>query len=107
MSYKVISAAAVVKDASGSMHHFYRDAVISGGFNDARCDELVEEGFLEKVTVSDDDSGADKPAAVKDILAEVGDDKDKAQAALDAENASEKPRTSLVAKLEAVLAASA
>lgn len=39
------------------------------------------------------------------ILAEVGDDPLAAQAALDAENARETPRTSLIAKLERIAAA--
>jgi hypothetical protein len=42
---------------------------------------------------------------VKDVLAEVGDDAEKATAALEAEQASEKPRKSLVEKLEAIVAA--
>lgn len=37
------------------------------------------------------------------ILADVGTDADKAQAALDAEQARETPRTSLVAKLERIV----
>jgi hypothetical protein len=51
------------------------------------------------------DSGATQPTTVKDILADVGDDKAKAQAYLDEENAAERPRTSLVEKLQAVLGA--
>lgn len=38
------------------------------------------------------------------IMAEVGEDADLAQAALDDEQARDKPRTSLVAKLERVIA---
>jgi hypothetical protein len=38
------------------------------------------------------------------ILAEVGDDAAKAQAALTAENAREKPRTALTRKLERIIA---
>ncbi|HET6154355.1 MAG TPA: hypothetical protein VFE15_15530 [Marmoricola sp.] len=53
------------------------------------------------------DTVAAKPASVKDILAEVGDDKAKAQAALDLENEAEKPRVSLVQGLQAVLSAEA
>ena len=41
---------------------------------------------------------------VKDILAEVGDDPAKARQYLDAENAQDKPRSTLVASLEAVIA---
>lgn len=39
---------------------------------------------------------------VADILAEVGDDPSKAQAALEAERSSEKPRKTLVEKLEQI-----
>jgi hypothetical protein len=39
------------------------------------------------------------------ILADVGDDGQKAQAALDAEQARDKPRTSLIAKLEKIVEA--
>jgi hypothetical protein len=42
---------------------------------------------------------------VADVLAGVGDDADLARAALDAENAKEKPRATLVAGLENVIAA--
>lgn len=39
---------------------------------------------------------------VQDVLDQVGDDPEKARAALDAEQASDKPRVTLVAKLEAI-----
>lgn len=42
---------------------------------------------------------------VQDVLDQVGTDPGLAQAALDAENASEKPRTTLVSKLQAIVAA--
>lgn len=42
---------------------------------------------------------------VQDVLDQVGQDPGLAQAALDAENASEKPRTTLVSKLQAIVAA--
>lgn len=49
--------------------------------------------------------GSDVPeGTVKEVLAWVGDDKDKAQRALDAENATGDPRKSLVAELEERLA---
>lgn len=46
---------------------------------------------------------APHPDTVEGVLAEVGDDKEKAQAALDAENAKEKPRSTLVGQLEQIL----
>ncbi|NHA02030.1 hypothetical protein G5V59_26945 [Nocardioides sp. W3-2-3] len=51
-----------------------------------------------------DNGGGDR---VEDVLASVGNDADKAQAALDAEKAKDKPRSTLVAKLENIVAAAA
>lgn len=49
--------------------------------------------------------GSDVPeGTVKEVLNWVGDDKEKAQKALDAENATGEPRKSLVAELEEKLA---
>lgn len=46
-----------------------------------------------------------KPATIDEVKTAVGDDAVRAQAALDAELATEKPRSTLVAHLEAVVAA--
>lgn len=46
-----------------------------------------------------------RPATVDDILGQVGSDKALAQAALETEQAAARPRTGLVKKLEAILAA--
>jgi hypothetical protein len=43
--------------------------------------------------------------SIKNVLAWVGDDRTKAQAALDAENAASEPRTTLVTKLEDIISA--
>lgn len=51
-----------------------------------------------------DTGGGDR---VEDVLASVGNDADKAQAALDAEKAKDKPRSTLIAKLEDIVAAAA
>ena len=48
-----------------------------------------------------DDSG--KPATAEEILADVGDDPDKAAAVLEVEKASDKPRSTLITKLEKVI----
>lgn len=75
----------------------YRDSV-SG----ATRDSSTPMGYPWVLADADTDELA---AATADaIMAEVGTDVAKAQAALDAENAREKPRTSLVAKLERVIA---
>lgn len=59
---------------------------------------LVERGVLSA------DEGT-KPNSVDAILSAVGDDPELAQKYLDEENASARPRTTLVAALEAVLTA--
>lgn len=110
MSYKVKSPLVVVApsgksddlgDANNGPRYFYDGAIIPDGFNDKRCDELVKDGMLEKVEASKADGPS--PDSVEGILADVGEDKEKAQAALDAEQAKEKPRSSLVGKLESIL----
>lgn len=68
---------------------------------------LLQAGFLKEAPVEPSSDDADADGSVKGVLAEVGEDKEKAQAALDAEKAKDKPRTSLVTKLEAILAAGA
>ena len=116
MGYQVIAPLALVapaaksgdlSDANGGPRYFYEKAVIPDGFNDERCDELVKDGLLEKVKgdAPADTSGSENPDSVDAILAEVGDDKAKAQTALDAETAKDKPRKTLVSKLEAIVKA--
>lgn len=71
---------------------------------------LVDEGFLVKVSgkaAKAEEPADSKPTKVDDIVAAVGDDKVLAQEYLDAENAAEKPRVSLVEKLQAVIDAEA
>lgn len=45
---------------------------------------------------------ADVSGTAADVLAAVGNDADRARAALDAERASDKPRSTLMAKLEGI-----
>lgn len=94
---------------TGERIYLYEGAELPSNLRKGEVKRLTELGLVSEVEVEevDDNEGGSKPAKVDDILAEVGDDKEKAQAALDAENASAKPRTSLVAKLEAVIAAEA
>lgn len=53
---------------------------------------------------SDDSDEGDGPpdGSIDEVLAWVGDDHDRAQQALDAENAKSSPRSSLVSKLESI-----
>lgn len=68
---------------------------------------LVRKKFLTKLEAAAKkaaEADESKPASVKDILADVGDDKGKAAAALEAENArGDDARPSLVSKLEAIV----
>lgn len=50
-----------------------------------------------------DDSNVVPEGTVKEVLEWVGEDKDRAQAALDAENATDEPRKSLIKELGEVL----
>lgn len=98
-----------------------RGEAIPDGVSDAELSNLVSFGAIAGVTVVEKaekpakepktpkggKSGDDKPTSVKDILADVGDDKAKASEYLEAENAAEKPRPSLVEGLQAVIAAEA
>lgn len=112
MSFKVIAPLVIVAndDKTSGDWYGYNGAVVPEGWNDERCKQLVKEGMLENVT--EDTSEAKAPKAPKtpgvaEILAEVGDDKVKAQAALDAEREErgDKARKTLVEPLEAILLA--
>jgi len=101
-NYVVTAPLVIVPDERGSQQYFYYGAAIPQGLDADRVKQLFEEGMLgepEAQPEPADDSG--KPATVDEILAEVGDDKEKAAAALEAEKAG-KNRSSLVSKLEAI-----
>jgi hypothetical protein len=112
MAYKVTSALVVVRDDKGAFHHFYEGAVLpAAGLDDEHVAQLADEGMLKEVEVApatepEPETTATKPTTVEDILAEVGDDKDKAAAALEEELASSKPRKTLLESLEAILSGS-
>lgn len=100
MGYKVTAPLVIIPNADGLSGDWYGyvDALVPRGLNDERCELLAKDGMLEKVP----DGKSDK---VDDILAEVGEDKDKAAAALEVEKAKgEKARKTLVEPLEALLA---
>lgn len=97
----------IANEETGQFSHFYEGATIPAGYNDERVAQLVEEKMVRKADPSpksESDSTKAKAPSVDEILAEVGDDKDKAAAALAAEQGVAKPRKSLVEKLEAVIA---
>jgi hypothetical protein len=61
MSYKVTAPLVVIANADGTSGDWYgyTDSVVPEGWNDERCKQLVDEGFLVK---SDDDGQVKKPA---------------------------------------------
>jgi hypothetical protein len=110
MSFKVTAPLVIISNVDGKSGDWYGyvDALVPTGLNDDRCEQLVKEGMMEKIKApapaADSETKSDK---VADILAEVGEDKDKAAAALEAEQAKgEKARKTLVDPLEALLAKS-
>lgn len=101
MGYQVTSALVIVPDTTGHFHHFYEGTVLPDGLDKDRVKQLAEEGMLSKVKGGEAPAEGDKPSTVKDILTEVGDDKAKAEAALEEEKAGQN-RSTLVEKLEAI-----
>lgn len=124
MSYKVTSPLVVMPNADGISGdgYFYQDAVIPGGFNDERSQQLAKEGMLEHFDAPEVDEDADVVLVESDPftdeqLAEaregnvdaqldaVGDNPAKAQQVLDAEMElpEDKRRKTLLAGLQDVL----
>lgn len=64
---------------------------------------ITAEGVWEGGADKEPEFEAPKPPTIPEILKEVGDDKEKAAAALAQEQAGDKPRPSLVEKLEAIV----
>lgn len=65
-------------------------------------DELLSRDFEVAATVRALDPN-EKPPTISAVLEQVGDDKALAAAALDAEQARETPRSTMIAKLQAVI----
>lgn len=73
MSFKVTSPLVAIApvsdqqaldDANQGPRYFYEGAVIPDGFNDERCEQLVEDGMLEKASATDSEAGSsDGPPA--------------------------------------------
>jgi len=109
-SYRVVAPYVTlkVKDTNGKdvIVGYYDGAVVTDDQVDAESlKHHLDSGMVEKV----EDAPAEAPAepkepTAKEILDEVGDDRDKAAAALEAEQAKgDKARSTLVAKLEAIV----
>jgi len=108
MSYKVTAPLVIIANADKTSGDWYgyAGATVPEGWNDSRAKQLVKEGMLEKGSApkAEPEQASPKPDTVEGILAEVGDDKEKASAALEAEVAG-KNRSTLVKALEDILAA--
>lgn len=100
----------MVRTVDGGYRNVFQDEAISGDSVDsANLKRLVRKGFLvEEKSAGKPVKAAPtgpNPGTAEFVLAEVGDDKGKAQVALDEETARETPRKTLVADLEKILAA--
>lgn len=93
-----------VKDSSGAsvVAGFYKGGIVSD-VDPESLEHHLNKGMLEVVEEVEETPEAPKEPTVDEVLADVGEDKEKAQAALDAEQAKEKPRATLVGKLESIL----
>lgn len=102
-TYVVTAPLVVATREDGSHAYVYQGANLPGGLAEGEAERLLDGDFVEESKApADDDS--EKGPSVKDVLADVGDDKEKAAAALEAENAKgDKARSSLVTKLEAIV----
>ena len=98
----------VVRLADGSRANVHRGGVVPSTADPADVDRLVADGYLTQVGSTPAEGGSEepsKPATIDEVMTEVGDDPEKAQAALKTEQArGDAARSTLVTKLEAVLA---
>ena len=133
-NYQVLSPLVIVKSAEdGTLHHLYQGATVSRDQVDAeQFDQLLEsemigseDDLVEAQAVEGNDPNRppgvapqdvnpegeppaeeeEEPSRVDDIVAAVGDDKEAARAALEKEQATDSPRSTLVKKLEAIIEA--
>ena len=97
----------VVRLADGSRANVHRGGVVPSTADPKDVARLVEEGYLAKATPAPaPDESAGKPATIDEVMTEVGDDPEKARAALEVEQArGDAARSTLIGKLEAVIAA--
>jgi sulfur carrier protein ThiS len=106
--YIGVAPLTMVRTKAGGYSMVYADQPVPADITDEDLKRLVDEGFLGQVeaAAAAQAEPATKPTTVEDILAEVGDDKEKAAAALEEELASSRPRKTLLEPLEAILSGS-
>ena len=107
MKFRVTAPYVTIKTDAGTdgtaVRGFYEGAIVET--SEESVEHLLRKGMVEEVEEPKPER-VREPSA-KDVLTEVGDDAEAAQAALEAEQAKEKPRKNLVDGLEAVIAAAA
>lgn len=97
----------IVRTNSGSAVYVYKGRPAPGDISAEERTRLLDEGYLverevDEAPAADDDSGSNAgDQTVAGVLEAVGNDPEKAAAALEAEKAG-KNRSSLVSKLEAI-----
>lgn len=103
-NYTVTAPLVVVPDQSGSDRYLYKGAAVPADIDQEHIDRLAGDKLIEKTKDSPAASTeAGKEPTVNEVLADVGDDPEKARAALEAEQAKgDKARSTLVEKLEAI-----
>lgn len=96
----------VATEPKGVAVQVAKDGILPDNVTKTALANLIDLGYVEKVkeAKAKPDTSGPNPGTAEYILNEVGDDKAKAQAALDEENAKEQPRKGLVADLEKILA---
>lgn len=101
---------------TGKTTYYYQGAVLPDGLDKDRVADVIASGLVSEVErldrptdnsdgdqidgqVAGDQSGEVPTGSAEEVLTWVGDDTDRARAALAAEQAASKPRTTLVDKL--------
>lgn len=104
---KVAAPLIQLRVTTGGYVHLYAGAPVPETADPAQLKQLLKEKQVVEVEVDDPADGSDsaKEATVDEVLADVGTDKDKAKAAIEAEKAG-KNRSTLLTKLQAVVDAS-
>lgn len=99
-TYQVVAPLVILCGDDGVYRHLYQGAVVDAAVAKDRLQQLAKDGMV----VKQQDDGDTKPAGdtVAEVLASVGEDREKAAAALAAENAKPDPRPSLIKKLTAI-----
>jgi len=90
----------------GTRVYLYQGAELPEGLRKGELKRLTDLGLVSEAKAEKSASAAPGPDSVEGILAAVGDDKEKAAAALELEKAKgENARPTLVTKLEAIAGA--